>query len=300
MQEVNASFSCFGSQCTVIVAGDGAEEAVAQARELLLEWHERFTRFDPASELSRLNRDPREAVDVTPLMARFAFAAVEAATLTGGLVDPTLVAEIEEAGYRTDHRTSVPLDEALAAAPPRHPGAPHPQRRWEQIHVDLERRTVTRPPGVQLDSGGVAKGLFADVLGEMLARHAAFAVDCAGDLRVGGAAGIARPVLVASPFEGAPILHETQLADGGVATSGIGKRSWLDEAGRPAHHLLDPSTGHPAFTGVVQATAFAPTAREAEALTKAALLSGPAQAERWLAAHGGVLVLDDGSHRVID
>jgi thiamine biosynthesis lipoprotein len=44
----------------------------------------------------------------------------------------------------------------------------------------------------------------------------------------------------------------------------------------------------------VGATALAPTALEAEALAKAALLSGPARAGRWLRRHGGVTVRDDG------
>ena len=147
-----------------------------------------------------------------------------------------------------------------------------------------------RPPGLRLDSGGLAKGLFADAIAETLAGREGFAIDCAGDLRLGGRA---RDVHVTSPFDGR-VLHTWRLADAGVATSGIGRRSWLDRRGEPAHHLLDPATGRPAFTGVVQATAVAPTALEAEARAKAAVLGGPEQAERWL-PHGGVVVLDDGS-----
>ena len=64
----------------------------------------------------------------------------------------------------------------------------------------------------------------------------------------------------------------------------------------PRHHLLDPATGAPAWTGVVSATALAPTAAEAEALAKAALLAGPRAGRALLARHGGgVLVLDDGA-----
>jgi FAD:protein FMN transferase len=63
--------------------------------------------------------------------------------------------------------------------------------------------------------------------------------------------------------------------------------------------LLDPSTGRPAFTGVVQATALAPTGVEAEVLSKAAVLSGPAGARRWL-AHGGLIVLDNGGFEVFE
>ena len=117
-------------------------------------------------------------------------------------------------------------------------------------------------------------------------------VDCAGDVRVGGAP---RAVHVESPFDGG-VVHTFEVAGGGVATSGIGRRSWIDPAGNPAHHLLDPATGRPAFTGIVQVTAIAPTAFEAELRAKTALLSGPDAAPRWL-PDGGVIVFDDGSWR---
>jgi len=154
---------------------------------------------------------------------------------------------------------------------------------------------IHRPPGLALDSGGLAKGLCADLLAADLAHERAFAVECAGDLRVGGTP---RRVHVASPFGGPP-LHTFRLADAAAATSGIGRRSWLDAHGRPAHHLLDPATGRPAFTGVVQATALAPSGFEAEWRAKAALLSGPRGAVRWLLPHGGLIVRDDGSHGLV-
>jgi thiamine biosynthesis lipoprotein len=300
--EVALAFACFGSRCAVLVIGDGpergADDAVADARRRLLQWHHRFSRFEPDSELSRLNRDPRARVPVSDLMARMTQAAVDAARRTGGLVDATLVREIEEAGYRSDHRTSIPLERALALAPPRHPGGPHPERRWTAIEVDPASRIVSRPPGILLDSGGIVKGMLADVLGADLAGHDCYAVDCAGDLRLGGWGGVPRTVRVASPF-GDEILHEFEVIDGGVATSGIGRRSWIGDDGAPAHHLLDPASGHPAFTGVVQATALAPTALEAEVAAKAAVLGGPEAAPRLL-RHGGVVVLDGGSHRVFE
>jgi thiamine biosynthesis lipoprotein len=104
---------------------------------------------------------------------------------------------------------------------------------------------------------------------------------------------------VTSPLADGRILHTFELARGAVATSGTTKRSWLDEQGRLSHHLLDPATGTPAFTGVIQATAIAPTGVEAEALTKAALLAGPARAADWL-PYGGVIAYEDGSYDVID
>ena len=70
-------------------------------------------------------------------------------------------------------------------------------------------------------------------------------------------------------------IHTLHVEDGAVATSGIDMRLWRAPDGTPRHHLLDPSTGAPAWTGLISVTALAPTALEAEALAKAALLSGP-------------------------
>jgi FAD:protein FMN transferase len=305
--ELRETFPCFGSECTVIVADEAGNErdsaaAVELAKRSLLEWHGRFSRFEPGSELSRLNADPRAMIPVSPLMRRIVEAALSAARQTDGLVDATLIDEIEAAGYDRDLGPSdapeaSSLKAALALAPPRAPAGPSGKARWLGFEADRRAGTITRPPGVKLDGGGIAKGVFADELAATLSRHGAFVVDCCGDLRLGGTTGAVREVHVESPFD-ADVLHTFELAAGAVATSGIGRRAWLDSEGRPAHHLLDPATGLPAFTGVVQVTALAPTALEAETRSKAALLSGPGGAEAWL-PHGGVVVLDDGSHRVV-
>jgi FAD:protein FMN transferase len=300
--EQRDTFPCFGSHCTVIVAdADPADaaRAVALARRRLLEWHGQFSRFEPGSELTRLNYDPRETVPVSPMMRRVVEAAIQSAGATGGLVDPTLLAQIERAGYGSHFEgDSLPLADALRRAPGRRPGRPSAEATWRLVRTDRRAGTVTRPPGVRIDPGGIAKGVFADELAAMLAGHAAVVVECAGDLRLGGVDAPAREVHVASPFDDA-ILHTFTLRSGGVATSGIGKRSWAATDGSVAHHLLDPATGRPAFTGVVQVTALAPTAIEAEALSKAALLRGPAGAGAVL-VHGGVVVLDDGNFVVLD
>jgi thiamine biosynthesis lipoprotein len=301
-QEVSDAFDCFGSRCSLILLGDGdgetAKQAAVSARRQLLAWHDRFTRFEPISELTQLNVDQRTVVPVSAPMARFAEAVVEAAWMTNGLVDGTLLEEVQRAGYVSDLRTSLPLQMALRLAPARRPAGPRPQALWRSLTVDRKANTISRPPGVMLDSGGLAKGLFADMLGERLGSHAAYAIDCAGDLRLGGAGGVVRAINVSSPFDQS-VLHTFERAQTGVATSGIGRRSWLGSDRKPAHHLIDPATGRPAFTGVVQVTALAPTALEAEIRTKAAILSGPGEAPRWL-PDGGVVVFDDGSHIVLE
>lgn len=299
LEETRVAFPCFGGRVTVTaVGGRDVDGQVQQVRARLERWHHALTRFDPSSELCLLNAHPAERVRVSAIMACFVTAAVEAAYRTDGLVDPTLVPEIEAAGYRSDLGEPVDLETSIALASPPRPARPHPDRRWLHVAVDPMTRTVTRPPGLRLDSGGMAKGLFADMASELLSGTGSYAVDCCGDVRIGGSDRRERPVLVEDPF-GLGTVHEFAVVAGGVATSGIGRRSWIGADGLPAHHLLDPSTGRPAHTGVVQATALAPTAADAEVRAKAALLSGGEHARTWL-RHGGVLVFDDGSHAVID
>ncbi len=303
MTEIGERFDCFGSTCAALVIGEGelgsAGEAVALARRLLESWHVRFSRFREDSELSRVNASEGWEVPVSPLMARLAQAVHVAGSLTGGLVDGTLVEALERSGYDGELDRPVPLPHALSLAPPRRPARGASAAAWSSIEVDLPHRTITRPPGVKLDSGGLAKGLFADVLAARLRDHAGFAINCAGDLFVGGSRAIVRPVEVESPFDAGRTLHTFEVTEAGVATSGIGRRSWLDRDGRPGHHLLDPSTGSPAFTGIVQVTALAPSALMAEIHAKAAILSGPYEAPSWL-PRGGLIVYDDGSHELIE
>jgi thiamine biosynthesis lipoprotein len=116
-------------------------------------------------------------------------------------------------------------------------------------------------------------------------------VDAGGDIVLGGTTGAPRRVSVAHPTGQAMI--EFQLVEGAVATSGLGTRIWRSARGF-AHHLLDPETGWPAWTGVIQATAIGATGVEAETLAKTALLLGPERGLRVLEPGGGALVLDDG------
>ena len=281
-------FRAMGTEIRLLL-GDAGLAPELEARVAAFE--RALTRFDAGSELSRLNADPRAVVPASPLLRRAIASAVHAAHATGGLVDPTLLGDLERAGYRTSRAgtAGLPAATALAAAPARRPASPKPAGRWREIVVD-DDGAVHRPPGLRLDLGGTAKGLCADLLAERLSAHGPFAVDCGGDARLGGAD---FPVAVASPFGGGPV-WTFRIGLGAVATSGLGERVWRDESGAPAHHLLDPSTGRPAWTGLASATALAPTTVLAEALAKAAFLSGAATARRLLRRGGGVLIHDDG------
>jgi FAD:protein FMN transferase len=283
------AFPAMGTSVRLLAAPGAPLE---DARALIEDLEARLTRFDGASELSVLNADPRETVPASRTLRDAVRSALAGAAATRGLVDPTLLGAVVRAGYA---RTLVghpraSLHAALAAAPEPRPATPPPAVVWRRIHIDDAAGTITRPPGVELDLGGSAKGLAADLAVELLAPYGACAADLGGDLRVHGV----HEVLVPNPVL-RTLAEVIELRDDAVATSGIDKRLWWDAAGRPAHHLLDPATGRPAWTGVLCATAKAPTAALAEALAKAAVLAGPAAGRRVLSRFGGLLITYDGA-----
>jgi thiamine biosynthesis lipoprotein ApbE len=55
--------------------------------------------------------------------------------------------------------------------------------------------------------------------------------------------------------------------------------------------VIDPRTGSPSCTGIVQATVWAPTCAEAEIASTVALLEGAGSVAR----HASLLVADDGT-----
>lgn len=301
--EHDSAFHAMGSDVRLLIGApllrDQPPPALAAAREraYVEDFAERLSRFRADSELSALNRDRRSRVPASALLRSAVRAGVWAARSTGGLVDPTLLGELERAGYARslDGCAPVPLREALAAAPARRPARANAKAHWNLIAVDDGAGTVARAPGVQLDTGGTGKGLCADAVAHRLAGYTRFVVDCGGDLAVGGVGAQLDPyeIEVEHPLSGETI-RTLRVAAGGVATSGLNVRVWRTPDGGFAHHLLDPATGRPAWTGLIGATALGASALEAETLSKAALLLGPIGARRVLAEHGGVIVHDDG------
>jgi thiamine biosynthesis lipoprotein len=277
-------------------------EAAATSRRWLEDFDARMSRFRADSELCALNRNPHEAVPASALLRATVNAGLWAARRSGGLVDPTLLDDLEQAGYVTSlaGASPAPLEEALAAAPARIPARPNPEAHWRLISVDDEDGVVHRKPGIRFDSGGAGKGLAADALAHRLSHYTRVAIDCGGDVRVAGSATRTRPfdIEIEHPLTGDAALAFA-LGDGAIATSGLVTRIWRTADGGFAHHLIDPSTGRPAWTGLIQATAIAPTALEAETLSKTALLAGPDAAPQILESFGGALIHDDGAVELI-
>lgn len=308
MDELDYVFHAMGSEVRLLIGRPlrpGAPaplDAADREREFVLDFGHRLSRFVPDSELSALNHDRRGLVPASPLLRAAVSAGLWAAERSGGLVEPTLVRALERAGYAgsLDGVEPAPLAEALAGAPERRPARADPRSRWQEVIVDDLAGTIARPPGVWLDTGGTGKGLCADAVAIRLGSYTRYLVDCGGDIAVGGVGAQLQPyeIQIEHPLSGQAV-GIVRVARGGIATSGLNVRIWRNRDGGFSHHLLDPSTGRPAWTGLIGVTALGTSALEAETLSKLALLQGPENARRVLAEHGGVMVHDSGEVEAI-
>lgn len=258
-----------------------AARAGSRVLDRLEAWAGRLTRFDPASELSRLNAAASSTVSIGPTLGAILDWSRAAETATDGIVDIAL------------------LDQRLAAERGDHSPLPA-HRRWS---LQRGRRgvIVDRTTGLRFDLDGIAKGWLADRAAGLLAGYPAVAVDADGDVAVGLDPGEALSLGVADPESPGLDLSVLRLANGtsarqgfGVATSGISIHRW-GAGGVASHHLIDPRSGEPAATDLVQATVIATTARLAEAFAKAAVIVGRAAAPGTLRRPGvlGALLLTD-------
>jgi thiamine biosynthesis lipoprotein len=239
----------------------------------------------------QLNRRADGPVQVSDVMWDVVKSALQAAQRSHGLVTPTVLAELELAGY---DRSFDLLD--IRAVPVRRRELV-PSGDWSAVVLMPGIRAIQLPPGVRLDLGGIAKGWAADRAARQLGAYGPALIDAGGDIAVSGprAEGAAWPIGVADPADPDGQLDLLMLRSGGVATSGRDYRRWR-QGDTWQHHILDPRTGRPAVTDVLSATVVASSAREAEMAAKAALILGSRNGLEWIEARpslAALLVLDD-------
>jgi FAD:protein FMN transferase len=247
----------FESMGCEIVVGGASDEELTRVQALFEKRDAVFSRFRPESELNAVN-DGRGARFVSPLFARMVETALRARDRTGGLVDPTLGAAVEAAGYDRDFATLEPSAEP--------PGTPARAGR-----IELYGRVLVLEPGVRLDLNGVVKAAAVDDALTLLA--------CPGFVSAGGDLAARGGVDVALPEGGF-----VRLVSGGLATSGRTKRRWL-RGGTEQHHLIDPATGRPSESRWDEVTVCGRTCVAADVAAKAAFLLGD-EGPAWLDERG--------------
>jgi FAD:protein FMN transferase len=272
----SARFPALGSTAIVAVTDpDRLDSARAAVEATVDAFDAACSRFRDDSELMALNAAAPAAVPVSPLLLDAVRAALRAAQLTDGDVDPTVGEALIALGYDRDFESVHDRGAIRIAAVPG----------WRTVNLDLARGTVQLGRGVTLDLGATAKALAAD-------RAAGAAHDAAG---CGALVGLGGDIAIAgqAPADGWPVRvtddHRSGveapgqwivLGSGGLATSSTAVRRWR-AGGQNMHHLVDPATGAPTQGAWRTVSVTAGSCLDANIASTAAIIRGE-RAVGWL------------------
>jgi thiamine biosynthesis lipoprotein len=290
------SFGVFGTTAVLLVTDAAAlGEARAIADRELAAVDLAASRFRADSELTALNRAGGAARPVSPLFADLIAAALRAARLTDGLVDPTCAAALASLGYDRDFEQ---VRAGTAAVPPGSGAVPVPG--WPNVELDPGAGQARLRDGARLDLGATAKAWAADRCAELIAGRVGggVLVSLGGDIAVAGPApdGGWRVRVTDDHAAGPDAPGQTvAITEGGLATSSITVRAWRS-GGQPVHHIIDPATGAPARTCWRTVSVAAGTCVDANTASTAAIIRGEG-APGWLEGAGlpARLVRPDGT-----
>jgi len=235
------------------------DEAAKIADQILQDVERAASRFRADSEVTRL---PIGWSTISPLLSALLSAALEAATVSGGAVDPTLGGAMRAIGYDRDF-TLVRTPRPGGATWSRLAG-------WESLRLDGDRLFL--PQGVEIDLGATAKAVAADWCADAIARSTGSGalVSLGGDIATAGSPPLGGwQVNVQDTDDDLPC--QIGLSPGAaIATSSTVRRAW----GPGLHHILDPATGLPADPFWRSASVVAPTCAEANTISTAAIVKG--------------------------
>ncbi len=292
------SFKAMNTRVQTWLYSQTDSAVLVDVQRLFQSFEKRLSRFDPLSELSRLNTDETGIFQASPILLDAVEVALLAAETTYGLYDPTMLAALERAGYDRSFETiaqAAPLTDTaipglLVATPaclaPRLAYRPFTFR---SITINRARREIYKPGGLRLDLGGIGKGWTVDRAADRLQGLGPFLVNAGGDIFAyqspPGQQGW--EIDLVHPLNPETNMVRLRLHHRSLATSTIAKRRWQRQ-GQIMHHLIDPRTGQPAQTDALSVSVVADRTVMAEIYAKVALILGARQGLAYLESLPGI------------
>ena len=216
-----------------------AEEAMAEITRL----EGMLSLYQPTSEIAHINtRGDREPVRVSPEVFSLLEHCAALGEQTEGCFDITLAPLMRCWRFMNDSGAA-PSDAALAEA--------RALCGWPQLRLDPEHTTVQLATnGAMLDLGSVGKGYALEQAATLLQEnefenfliHGGTSTVCARGVQADG-----EPwrIAVEHPDADQPPLSIVDLQNESLSVSGIGGKSFIDDAGVEQGHVIDPRTGRP-------------------------------------------------------
>ena len=257
-----------------------------------------WTTWSKDSDISRINANAgKAAVSVSPETLEVLTRANAGSAQSKGLFDVTFapLGELWKFERAPESHVPVKLERVPSAA---EVSARRALVDWHKLKIDSAARTVLlEKEGMSVHLGGIGKGAAVDRAVALLRARgfSDFTVQAGGDLFCAGKNG-ERPwrIGIAHPREKGRLVGSLDVSDAAFSTSGDYERFTIIDGVR-YHHIIDPRTGYPA-TASQSVTVLAPSATDAEILTKTAFILGEDEGLAALeAAHAkGVMINAEG------
>lgn len=258
-------------------------DALAIADRELAQIEAAVSRFRGDSEVDRIHPLLPAGVDVSPLLASFVAAGIDAARQTDGAVDLTLGRHLAALGYDRDIALVLDDDRPVRAIATDVSG-------WQRVSLRGTRLRV--PADRTIDLGATAKALAADRVAASIAAQLGCPVllSLGGDISTAGGEPEGGWTVLVEDLPGEPRTLVGVTAGHGLATSSTLRRRWR-RGEQTMHHIVDPRTGLPAAPVWRTVTVAAETCLRANTLATAAVVFGSA-APAWLATRAAARLVD--------
>ena len=233
----------------------------------------RMSTFDPASELSRLNRHATQRpIAISPELAQVLVAARSVSEASLGHFDVTIAPVVDAWGFGPGGARRKPAASDLARA--------RATVGWNALDLDAARGTLAKAhPAIAIDLSGIAQGYGADRVAQALDRlgFTDYLVDICGEMRARGLNAQGKPWRIGIERPDAPTrtAHRIVALDGqALATSGD-YRIYFEQDGQRYSHEIDPRTGAPAQHALASVSVVTRDAATADAWATALFVAGP-------------------------
>ena len=269
--EATAQIFAMDTVMEIAAYGSKAEEAVQETKGRIKALENQLSRTKADSNVSRVNHNgTTPTTGLTYGMRALLPAALEYRDATNGAFDITIAPVMDAWGFTTEER-HVPAPDALAAAMALVDS--------EELSVDTELNellkhvnsdeiqvqeepsySVTLGEGQAIDLGGIAKGYTSDLVEQTFRANGIES----GKISLGGNVFVLGGKPDGSDWRGGirdpqdenALAAVLTLRDAYAITSG-GYERYFEENGKTYHHIIDPSTGYPADSGLLSVTVVA-------------------------------------------
>ncbi len=264
----------FDTVVTIEIWGTTDETLLTQCKDLCEYYEQLLSRTVETSDVAKINTAGGNPVTVSWETAALIEKSLEYSRLTDGLFDIT-IAPLTELWDISHNPGNIPDESAISEAVS-HVG-------YENILVKGNSIQL-KDPQASIDLGGIAKGYIADKLKEFLEKEGVShgLINLGGNvLAIGGKMnGEDFHIGLQMPFEERNmVITDVDIRGKSVVSSGTYER-YFEKDGHIYHHILNPETGYPYESNILQVTIISDSSTDGDALSTSCFALGLEEGSR--------------------